>query len=104
MSSLRIFVTRQIFPEALELLTPHAQLEVWPEEYPPPPQVLKEKAAGAQGLLTNVMDRLDQRLLDAAPDSCLRPLQPRLQCVWDWAREEVTATNAWEQKPKSKRR
>ncbi len=68
MSSLRIFVTRQIFPEALELLTPHAQLEVWPEEYPPPPQVLKEKAAGAQGLLTNVMDRLDQRLLDAAPE------------------------------------
>ena len=26
------------------------------------------------------------------------------EAVWDWAREEVTATNATEQKPKSKRR
>ncbi len=68
MSSLRVFVTRKIFPEALDLLTPHAQLEVWPEEQPPSPQVFKEKAAGAHGLLTNVMDRVDQRLLDAAPE------------------------------------
>ena len=67
MSSPRVFVTRRIFPEALELLSPLAELEVWPEENPPLPQQLREKAADAHGLLTNVMDRVDAELLDAAP-------------------------------------
>jgi glyoxylate reductase len=67
MNSLRIFVTREIFPEALALLSPHAEVEVWPEEYPPSPLELQEKSAGVHGLLTNVMDRLDGELLHAAP-------------------------------------
>ena len=66
MNSARIFVTRRIFPEALDLLSAHAQLEVWPEDYPPAPEQLREKAANVQGLLTNVMDRLDWELLRAA--------------------------------------
>ena len=68
MSSLRIFVTRRIFPEALDLLSPYAALEVWPGDNPPTPRELQEKASSVHGLLTNVMDRVDGELLNAAPE------------------------------------
>ena len=63
----RVFVTRKIMQDALDLIDRHADMEVWPEVEPPPPQVLREKAAGAEGVLTNIMDRVDVQLLDAAP-------------------------------------
>ncbi len=62
----KVFVTRQILDPALELIAQSAQVEVWPEELPPPPEVLREKSAQVDGLLTNVMDRIDGPLLDAA--------------------------------------
>jgi glyoxylate reductase len=63
----RAFVTRQMFPEALELIAQSAQLEVWPSESPPTPAQLAEKLANAEGVLTNIMDRVDASLLDRAP-------------------------------------
>jgi glyoxylate reductase len=63
----RAFVTRQIFPEALELISQSTQLEVWPNESPPTPAQLAEKLANADGVLTNIMDRVDASLLDRAP-------------------------------------
>ena len=63
----RAFVTRQMFPEALELIAQSAQLEVWPNESPPTPAQLAEKLAHADGVLTNIMDRVDASLLDRAP-------------------------------------
>ncbi len=63
----KVFVTRQILDPALELIAQSAQVEVWPEELPPPPEVLREKSAQVDALLTNVMDRIDGPLLDAAP-------------------------------------
>ena len=63
----RVFVTRQMLPEALELIAAEADLEVWPQERPPSPQQLQEKVAGVHGVLTNIMDRVDAGLLDAAP-------------------------------------
>ena len=62
----KVFVTRQILDPALELISQSAQVEVWPEEAPPSPEILREKAAGVDGLLTNVMDRIDGPLLEAA--------------------------------------
>ena len=67
MSKPRVFVTRRITPEALDLLAAETELEVWPEETPPSPEILRQKAAEADGLLTNIMDRVDAALLDAAP-------------------------------------
>lgn len=69
MEDKRVLVTRQIFPEALELISHHAELEVWPEEHPPLPEKLRELAAydRVQGILTNVMDRVDGALMDSAP-------------------------------------
>ena len=63
----RVFVTRRMLPEALELIAAEADLEVWPQEHPPSPQQLREKVAVVQGVLTNIMDRVDTGLLDAAP-------------------------------------
>ena len=63
----RVYVTRQIFPDALDLIEQTAELEVWPDDEPPAPEQLREALADAEGVLVNVMDRIDTKLLDAAP-------------------------------------
>ena len=70
MNSKRVLVTRRIFPEALELIGQHAQVELWPEESPPAPEQLREMVAAGRvhGLLTNVMDRVDASLMEASPE------------------------------------
>ena len=62
----RVFVTRQFFPEALEVLTGAADTEVWPDDEPPTPEQLLEKAGEADGILTNIMDRIDADVFQAA--------------------------------------
>ena len=70
MNSKRVLVTRRIFPEALELIGQHAQVELWPEESPPAGEQLREMVAAGRvhGLLTNVMDRVDASLMEASPE------------------------------------
>src|SRR4051812_8954471 len=63
----RVFVTRELPFDALDRLRGAHDVEVWPEPGPPPPEVLRERAAGADGLLTMLTDRVDAALLDAAP-------------------------------------
>ena len=63
----RVFVTRRIMQEALDFIDQHSDMEVWPDEEPPSPEVLGERVAAADGILTNIMDRVDVPLLDAAP-------------------------------------
>jgi len=63
----QVFVTRQIFPEALEMISKEAELEVWPDEYPPTPEQLRKKLSGVDAVLTNIMDRVDRSVMDAAP-------------------------------------
>lgn len=62
-----VYVTRQIFSDALDMIEQVAELEVWPDDEPPTPQQLQEALADADGALINVMDRIDVTLLDAAP-------------------------------------
>ncbi len=62
----RVFVTREILPEALELISREADVEVWPQDDPPTPGELRQRAASSDGILTNIMDRVDAPLLDAA--------------------------------------
>ena len=64
----RVYVTRQIFPDALDLIEKSAGLEVWPDDEPPTPEKLQEVLADVDGALINVMDRIDVPLLDAAPN------------------------------------
>ena len=63
----RVYVTRQIFPDALDLIEKSADLELWPEDEPPSPEQLREAMADVDGAIINVMDRIDAPLLDAAP-------------------------------------
>jgi glyoxylate reductase len=63
----RVFVTR-ILPEiGLRLIRERCEAEVWPEQLPPPPEVLRRKVADCDGLVSLLTDRVDAALLDAAP-------------------------------------
>ena len=67
MAQPKVYVTRMIAQEALDLIQQHADMRVWPEEVPPSYEVLKGEAVLLDGLLTTVEDRVDGELMDAAP-------------------------------------
>lgn len=67
MSKPSVFVTRLIAQEALDRISQAAEMEVWAEELPPPYEVLLAKARQADGLVTLLTDKVDSKLLDAAP-------------------------------------
>jgi glyoxylate reductase len=67
MSKPRVFVTRQIPSAGLDLILTHTNAEVWPEPLPPSYDVLREKAAPCEGLVSLLTDRIDAELLDACP-------------------------------------
>ena len=64
----RVLVTRGLPGRAIEYLGEHTEVEVWPDEMPPPPEALRASAASCHGLLTLLTDRVDAALLDAAPE------------------------------------
>ena len=66
MAKSKVFVTRVIAQEALDKIAQATEMEVWPEELPPPYEVLLEKAQDAEGLLTMLSDKIDANLMDAA--------------------------------------
>lgn len=63
----RVFVTRDLPGGALDRLRAEHDVEVWDGDEQPPPGVLRERAAEAEGLLSMLGDRVDAGLLDAAP-------------------------------------
>ncbi len=67
MTKPRVFITRSIAQEALDKIGQDTEMEVWPEELPPPYEVLLEKARDAEGLLTTLNDKIDTTLMNAAP-------------------------------------
>jgi glyoxylate reductase len=62
----RVFVTRHLIGSALDRLGQHAEVEIWPDADPPPPDALLEAAQRSDGLLTMISDRIDGAFLDAA--------------------------------------
>lgn len=62
----RVFVTRIIPEGGLELVRKACDAEVWPDELPPPRDVLLDKVRGLDGLLCLLTDRVDSELMDAA--------------------------------------
>jgi len=68
MDKLKVFVTR-IIPEAgLKMVLDASNAEVWPDELPPPRNILLEKVRGVVGLLPLLTDRIDGEVMDAAGD------------------------------------
>jgi glyoxylate reductase len=64
----RVFVTRHIHPDAVDLLLREfASVDVWEEWTPPTPEQLRERAKGCVALITMVTERVDAALLDAVP-------------------------------------
>jgi glyoxylate reductase len=62
-----VYVTRELPGDAVERLRQAVSVRVWPEELPPPRDVLLREAAAADGLLALLTDRVDGELMDAAP-------------------------------------
>ena len=62
----RVFVTRDIFPEALDAIREVADVDLWDDEMPPPRDVLLDRAAGVDGILCLLNDKIDAEFFDAA--------------------------------------
>src|SRR5262245_32827144 len=63
----RVFVTRRIPAAGLDQITSACDAEVWPGELPPPYDLLRQKVADCEGLVSLLTDRVDAALLDSAP-------------------------------------
>jgi glyoxylate reductase len=62
-----VFVTRELPGDAVDRLRSVAQVEVWPDQEPPPREELLRQATRADALLTLLTDRVDAVLLTSAP-------------------------------------
>ncbi len=68
MSRNKVFVTRELPAAALDRLARHCELDVWDGFLPPEYDIMLKKAHSLSGLLCLLTDRVDARLLAAAPD------------------------------------
>ena len=62
----RVFVSRRIFEEALDMIAAEAELDLWTDDLPPKRPVLLEKVKGVEGLLCLLTDKVDAELMDTA--------------------------------------
>ncbi|MCS6977009.1 MAG: D-glycerate dehydrogenase [Gemmatales bacterium] len=63
----KVFVTRIIPEIGLAKVREVCDTEVWTDPLPPPYEVIRQKVADCDGLLSLLTDRIDAALLDAAP-------------------------------------
>lgn len=64
----RVFVTRKLPGPALDRLQAAHEVTVWQGRLPPTPSELAHEARDAEGLLTLLTDRVDERLLEQLPN------------------------------------
>jgi glyoxylate reductase len=67
MAKPKVFVSRLIPEEGLDLVREACDAEIWEDELPPPYEVLLEHVADRGGLLSLLTDKVDANLMDAAP-------------------------------------
>lgn len=65
----KVFVTRRLPEAGMARMHEAAEVEIWPDELPPPYAVLQEKVQTVQGLVTLVTDPVDAALLAAGRGS-----------------------------------
>jgi glyoxylate reductase len=63
----KVFVTRRIPDAGLSRIKDHCDAEVWPEQLPPPYDLIRSKIADCDGLVSLLTDKIDGALLDTAP-------------------------------------
>lgn len=66
MNKPKVWLTRSIYQPALQKLSEVAQVEVWPAENPPPPEIIFERAAEMDGLLTMLTDPITAQIIEHA--------------------------------------
>ncbi|MFC2025449.1 2-hydroxyacid dehydrogenase [Chloroflexota bacterium] len=64
----KVFVTRKIAQEALDIIASSTDMELWEAELPPPRDVLLDKVQTIKGLLSLLTDKVDAELMDAGPN------------------------------------
>jgi glyoxylate reductase len=67
MSRPKVFVSRRIPDEGLNAIAAACEVDLWPNQLPPPADVLRDRVKGCDGLVSLLTDRIDGTLLDAAP-------------------------------------
>ena len=63
----KVYITRRIAQPALDMIASEADMEMWPEELPPPYELLLDKVRNVDGLLPLLTDKIDAALMEAAP-------------------------------------
>ena len=62
----KVYVTRIIVPEAIELLQEQFDVEVWQEPTPPPKELIVEKARECHGMMIESNDIMDSEVFESA--------------------------------------
>jgi len=65
-TGMNVFVTREIPAAGLNKVRESCNAEIWDEQLPPARDVLLEKIAGCDGLLTLLTEKVDAEFMDAA--------------------------------------
>ena len=63
----KVFVSRRIPDEALGRIAAACDVDLWPDQLPPPYDALRDRVKDCDGLVSLLTDRIDGALLDAAP-------------------------------------
>ena len=63
----KVFITRKIPENGIEMLKEHFEVEVWEDEHEIPREVLLEKVRDADALVTMLSERIDAEVFDNAP-------------------------------------
>ena len=63
----KVFVTREILPEGLELLKKNFDVDLWTDYAPPSKETIKEHIKDADAILTMLSDKIDAEIINAAP-------------------------------------
>ena len=67
MAKMKVFVTREILPEGLEILRKNFDVDVWTEYAPPSKEIIKERVKDADAILTMLSDKIDAEIINSAP-------------------------------------
>ena len=62
----KVYTTRKLPEEAMKILESKFDVEVWPDEMPPPKSLLIEKVKDADGLICLLTEPIDEEVINAA--------------------------------------
>jgi glyoxylate reductase len=63
----KVFVSRRIPDEGLSAIRAECDVDLWPDQLPPPYDELRKRVKDSDGLVSLLTDRIDAALLDASP-------------------------------------